>query len=55
MLVQTVAGGLGNMRVPLHSRSAHHTVLRVERSAPALLTPYACKCFPRFSFWIWNA
>ena len=43
MLVQTVAGGLGNMRVPLHSRSAHHTVLRVERSAPALLRTFRPK------------
>ena len=40
MLVQTMAGGLGNMRVStarpaaqLRSRSAHHTVLRVEHSA----------------------
>ena len=48
MLVQTMEGELSGMRIPLHSwqlrsRSAHHTVLRVERSAPALLRTFRPK------------
>ena len=46
-----------------YSLSCNHAVPKSEKPIvckdgledKSALTPYACKCFPRFSFWIWNA